>query len=116
MAGPSSNVALLNETQIKSLQNSVISTSLIGSYQGIYNCPALANGYKYISYPESLPTISTSIDYDSTSPAPFNAVTFFDFSGVNYYILTLNIDGSLINYRIYRTASRSNSALKIQIT
>ena len=116
VSGPSTNVPLLNDSQINSLQNSVISPNLIGNYQGIYNCPALANGYKYICYPETLPTISTSIDYDSTSPSPFNQVVFNDYNGANYYIVSVTVDSILINYRVYRTTSRSNNLLRIQVT
>jgi hypothetical protein len=116
IAGPSNDVPLLNEEEIKSLQNSIISTSLVGNYQGIYNCPPISNGYKYICYPENLPLISTSIDHDSISPEPFNNIVFFSYGNINYYIVQLNLDGTLLNYRVYRTSARSNSALKIQIT
>jgi len=116
IAGPSTNVPLLNSSQINGLQNSVLSSSLIGNYQGIYNCPAITNGYKYICYPIILPEITTSIDYDSTSPSPFNNVVFYDFNGLNYYIISVTVNGATLNYRVYRTASRSNSALRIQIT
>jgi hypothetical protein len=106
----------LTSSQITSLQNSVISPSLVGDYQGIYSCPALTNSYKYICYPETLPTISTSINFDSASPPPFNEIVFQNYSGVNYYIVSVTVDSTQVNYRVYRTASRSNNLLRIQIT